>query len=246
MLTEWGNKPTRHTSTEKYTNENIYARCQSSTGYLAWKWYHNGYLRLVQLSTTEWLNAISVIHVTLQSHIGGLVQDCSISSALTTELLQSCIKPLIYSIVYIDDEVSLFRPWRVGVNRLPWASYQIRKIPGCACTRNAGNIFPRHWLQKKLLVNDLGMYHGTCVTHVPWGMPGSLVYGGGENVPGIPGACAIRYFTYLTRGPWYRHICLSYWIQVREWETKPVGWRICFFPDGLGSDTTEHVLCCYI
>ena len=36
VLTEWGYKPTRHTSTEKYTNENIYARCQSSVGYLAW------------------------------------------------------------------------------------------------------------------------------------------------------------------------------------------------------------------
>ena len=31
-----GNTPTRHTSTEKYTSENIYARCQSSVGYLAW------------------------------------------------------------------------------------------------------------------------------------------------------------------------------------------------------------------
>ena len=34
------------------------------------------------------------------------------------------------------------------------------------------------------------MHHGTCVTHVPWCMSGSLTCGGGENVPGIPGACA--------------------------------------------------------
>ena len=34
------------------------------------------------------------------------------------------------------------------------------------------------------------MYHGTCVTRVPWCMSGSLTRGGGENVPGIPGACA--------------------------------------------------------
>ena len=40
-----------------------------------------------------------------------------------------------------------------------------------------------------------------CVTHVPWCMLGSLTRGGGENVPGIPGACAIRHFTYLVRGP---------------------------------------------
>ena len=34
------------------------------------------------------------------------------------------------------------------------------------------------------------MHHGTCVTHVPWCMSGSRTRGGGENVPGIPGACA--------------------------------------------------------
>ena len=34
------------------------------------------------------------------------------------------------------------------------------------------------------------MHHGTCVTHVPWCMSESLIRGGGEKVPGIPGACA--------------------------------------------------------
>ena len=34
------------------------------------------------------------------------------------------------------------------------------------------------------------MHHGTCVTHVPWCMSGSLACSDGENVPGIPGACA--------------------------------------------------------
>ena len=72
----------------------------------------------------------------------------------------------------------------------PWASYQIRKIAGCACAGNAGNVFPRRWIQRKLLVSDHGMHHGTCVTHVPWCMSGSLTCGDGENVPGIPGACA--------------------------------------------------------
>ena len=71
-----------------------------------------------------------------------------------------------------------------------WASYQIRKIAGCACAGNAGNVFPRRWFQMKPLVSDPGMHHGTCVTHVPWCMSGSLTCGDGENVPGIPGACA--------------------------------------------------------
>ena len=49
--------------------------------------------------------------------------------------------------------------------------------------------------------SDPGIYHDTCVTHVSWYMPGSLTGGGGENVPGIPGACVTRNITYLSRGP---------------------------------------------
>ena len=89
-----------------------------------------------------------------------------------------------------------------------WASYQISKIEDRACTGNAGNC-PRDRLQRKPLVSDPGMHHGTCVTHVPWCMSGSLTRGGGENVPGSPGACACacatRNFTYLSRGPCQVH-----------------------------------------
>ena len=53
----------------------------------------------------------------------------------------------------------------------------------------------------KPIVSDPGMHHGMCVTHVPWCMSESLTRGGGENVPGIPGACATRNFTCLARGP---------------------------------------------
>ena len=63
--------------------------------------------------------------------------------------------------------------------------------------------FYRHRLQRKPLVRDHGLHHGTCVMHVPWCMSGSLIRGGGENVPGIPGACATRNLTYLSRGPWH-------------------------------------------
>ena len=55
--------------------------------------------------------------------------------------------------------------------------------------------------QKKSLVSDPGMHHGTCLTPVSWCMPGSLTRGGGENVPGNPGTCATTNFTYLARGP---------------------------------------------
>ena len=87
------------------------------------------------------------------------------------------------------------RPWKSRITLYKrygrvWASYQIHKIAGCACAGNAGNVFPTHRLQRKSLVSDPGMHHGTCVTHVPWCMSVSLTCGGGENVPGIPGACA--------------------------------------------------------
>ena len=84
---------------------------------------------------------------------------------------------------------------------VPWTSHQIRKIAGCACAGNAGNVFPRCRIQRKPPVSDRGMHHGTCVTHMPWCMSGLLTCGGGENVPGIPSACATRNFTYLARGP---------------------------------------------
>ena len=67
----------------------------------------------------------------------------------------------------------------------------------CECRER----FPRHRLQKKTLVSDPGMHHTTCITHVPCCISGSLTRCDGENVPGIPGACATHNFTYLARGP---------------------------------------------
>ena len=69
--------------------------------------------------------------------------------------------------------------------------------------------FPRQRVQRKPRVSDPDMHHGTCLTHVPWCMSGSLTRGGGVNVPGIPGACATRNFAYLVRGPY--HICKECW-----------------------------------
>ena len=67
-----------------------------------------------------------------------------------------------------------------------------------------GTFSPTTW------VSDPDMHHGTCVTHVTWCMPGSLTNGilwnrSQGKCPGIPGACVIHNFTYLVRGPWWRH-----------------------------------------
>ena len=110
-----------------------------------------------------------------------------------TTTKQSTTKPCAYFLGYTVLIHTLFRVLTllISVSKMvPWASYQIRKIAGCACAGNAGNVFPRRRLQGKMLVSDPGMHHGTCVTHVPWCMSGSLTCGGRENVPGIPGACA--------------------------------------------------------
>ena len=63
-----------------------------------------------------------------------------------------------------------------------WASYHIRKIAGCACAGNAGNVFPAtdfKW--------DCKLAIPTCVPHVPWCMSELQTPGGGENVtPAFP------------------------------------------------------------
>ena len=91
-----------------------------------------------------------------------------------------------------------------------WAYCQIRKIAGCACAANAGNVFPatdfsgNRQLAIPACITARASHHDTCVTHVSWCMSESLTCAGGENVPGIPGACTTRNFTYLSRGPWDR------------------------------------------
>ena len=72
-------------------------------------------------------------------------------------------------------------------------------------------------------VSDPDMHHDTCMTHVPWCMPGSQTSGfflidGRVNVLSILGASALRNFTYLVRGPWW-WICSV--ICVRNYTTSP-------------------------
>ena len=52
-----------------------------------------------------------------------------------------------------------------------WASCQIRKIAGAHAPGMPGTFSPSPQ------VSDPDMHHGTCVTHVPWCMPGSLTSG---------------------------------------------------------------------
>ena len=87
-----------------------------------------------------------------------------------------------------------------------WSSYQIRKIAGCACAGNVGNVFPATagWRSR----------HAPCITarasrtcrdacRDRWPAV-SFEVSGGKNLPGITGACVTRNFTYLVRGAWFR------------------------------------------
>ena len=52
--------------------------------------------------------------------------------------------------------------------------------------RECRECFPHYRLQRKPLVSDPSMHHGTCVTHMPWCMSGSLIRGGGKTSPAFP------------------------------------------------------------
>ena len=75
-----------------------------------------------------------------------------------------------------------------------WHHWPLTSYTNCGVCRpqECRKRFPHHRLQEKQLISNGGMHHGTCVTHVPWCMSGSLTRSGGENVPGIPDACATR------------------------------------------------------
>ena len=68
----------------------------------------------------------------------------------------------------------------------PWASCQIRKIAGAHAPGMPGTFSPSPQ------VSDPDMHHGTCVSHVPWCMPGSLTSGflwnrrRGKTFPAFP------------------------------------------------------------
>ena len=75
-----------------------------------------------------------------------------------------------------------------------WASCQIRKIAGAHAPGMPGTFSPSPQ------VSDPDMHHGTCVTHVPWCMPGSLTSGflwnrrRGEMFPAFPAHAHLQFY----------------------------------------------------
>ena len=83
-------------------------------------------------------------------------------------------------------------------------------LPRCVKLRDAhapgmpGTFSPPPW------VGDPDMYHGTCVTRVPWwSLTSGFLWSRWRGKRSLhPGACATHNFTYLVRGPWQmNHLC---------------------------------------
>ena len=80
----------------------------------------------------------------------------------------------------------LYSWWVLLDGTSQWASCQLGKFPGAHAPGMPGTFFPSPQ------VSDPDMHHGTCVTHVPWCMPGSLTSGflwnrwRGKTFPAFP------------------------------------------------------------
>ena len=73
--------------------------------------------------------------------------------------------------------------------------------------------FPRLWLQRKPLVSDPGMHHGTCVTHVPWCMSRSLTRVARKTFPAFPENA--------------QPAILRIWKEDHDFHFSPWGWHMC-------------------
>ena len=73
----------------------------------------------------------------------------------------------------------LYSHWGNAI-ALQWASYQIRKIAGCACTGNAGNVPPTNFKGNRELAIQ------ACITARASRMSGSLTRGGGKTFQAFP------------------------------------------------------------
>ena len=136
----------------------------------------------------------------------------------------------------------------------PWASYQIRKIAGYACAGNAGNIFPRRPFQRKPLVSDPGMHHGTCVTRAVMHVGIAYLRWRGKRSRHSR-RMRTRNFVYLARGPcdvsfWIKYCIYAYalafrsiHIHIRTWrDERYSGWWIVAWNWCLNVTTNTYFL----
>ena len=140
----------------------------------------------------NFISTIQVIESRCQREISHLVIIMNFVHHLT--ILRGIINIEGFVNALLCNYIPIFWVWNCFI-----PCYYHRELPNGPLTRyvklrvahapGMPGTFPRERLQRKPLVSDPIMHHGTCVTHVPWCISGSLTSGCGENVPGIPGAC---------------------------------------------------------
>ena len=97
-----------------------------------------------------------------------------------------CIFRTKYILTLYPSPVKEVPEWHLLFFTFPWTSCQIRKIAGAHAPGMPGTFSPSPQ------VSDPDMHHGTCVTHVPWCMPGSPTIGflwnrwRGKTFPAFP------------------------------------------------------------
>ena len=110
----------------------------------------------------------------------------------------------------------------IPVATMSWASYQIHKIAGAHAPGMPGTFSPSPQ------VSDPGMHHGTCVTHVPWCMPGSLTSGflwnrrRGKTFPAFPAHAQPAILHIWKEAHWPDNICWPCGISFRAYRVPPL------------------------
>ena len=147
--------------------------------------------KLVHTTQYNWCNYLSMLE--LQSNPVSTRGPCSpspfphYSATLPTPVpwyiwyKQKCFWSFIYDHISIGKPPNLALTCEASYNVLSWASYHIRHAP-----RMQRTFYPPP-TSKEPLVSDPSMHHGTCVTHVPRCMSGSLTHVYFVGVFGING-----------------------------------------------------------
>ena len=141
--------------------------------------------RHYRTTNVNWLHYISVLLPRYYSRADSRVAPSQWETLLQSNAVSSWLRANLESTLY--RKPCNLRSWCHGfVWHGTWASYQIRKFAGAHAPGIPGTSSPPP------RVGDSDMHHGTCVTHVPWCMPGSLTNGflwicrRGETFPAFP------------------------------------------------------------
>ena len=108
------------------------ARSCDKTSYHSVNW--DVYTPMLDIVSQKAQNQTQLIQHKITLHSSYLDQNTRI-------LCKSASKSLAWCMMQMPVRISPQKPSNKNKFRAPWASYHIRKIPGCACAGNAGKVF---------------------------------------------------------------------------------------------------------